>query len=394
MELTATKRVASIDILRGLVMIIMALDHTRDFFHQPAMLANPLDANTTTIPIYFTRWITHFCAPTFLFLSGVSAYLSSLKKSKKDAGLFLIKRGLFLVILETTVVSFGITFNYHFSFIVWQVIWAIGWSMVFLGLLALVSRKLVLAIGILLFFGHNILDYVQFPQSGMERTAFLLLFRANASFLPLDAGHTVGVFYAILPWTGAMLMGYSIAHWFRPDFPAARRRKLLLQSGIFLVLLFIVLRATGVYGNPTSWNKGEGFVYNLFTFLDTNKYPPSLQYLSMTLGPSCIALALLDSARSKWTQIASVYGRAPLFYYVLHFYLLHLILIVVFFASGRGASDIVDPVSPFYFRPVNFGFTLPIVYLLWIGVVATLYAPTKWYSAYKKRSKKLWTTYV
>jgi uncharacterized membrane protein len=394
MELTTSKRVASIDILRGLVMIIMALDHTRDFFHQPALVSNPLNADSTTLPIYFTRWITHFCAPTFLFLSGVSAYLSSLKKNKKEAGIFLMKRGLFLVLLEVTVVSFGIILDYNFSHIVMQVIWAIGWSMVVLGIASLISRQFVLVLGIILFFGHNILDFFILPKSGVDGTILNFLFRANFTILPIAPGHVIGIYYAILPWTGAMLLGYSIGHWFRGDFPASKRKKLLLQSGLCLIVLFIILRVTGVYGNPTPWRKGDGFLYNLFTFLDTSKYPPSLQYLSMTLGPTCIVLALLENVRAKWTQIVSVYGRAPLFYYVLHFYLIHVFLLILFFAHGYGSEDIITPGSPFYFRPLAFGYGLPIVYLIWIVVVALLYQPTKWYSSYKKRSSKSWTNYV
>jgi uncharacterized membrane protein len=394
MELTRTNRIQSIDILRGAVMIIMALDHTRDFFHQPAIIANPLDASSTTVPIYFTRWITHFCAPTFVFLSGVSAWLSSLKKTRSEASLFLIKRGLWLVLVEITLVTLGITANPFFNFIVFQVIWAIGWSMVFLGIISRISPKLVLIIGILLFFGHNILDLVSLPTGGAGKTVMDILFRANFTIIPIDNTHVFADIYAILPWAGAMFMGYSIAPWFRKEFPPEKRKARLLQLGSGLILLFIILRITNAYGNPQPWIKGEGFKYNLFTFLDTSKYPPSLLYLSMTLGPSCIVLAMLENAKGKLKDIISVYGKVPFFYYLCHFYLLHFLLIILFFATGHGTSEIVTPGVPFYFRPVTFGWGLPVVYLIWISVVVLLYFPCRWYSQYKKTHTQWWLSYI
>lgn len=396
MEISRTNRIASIDILRGLVMIIMALDHTRDFFHQPAMISDPLNADTTTIPIYFTRWITHFCAPTFVFLSGVSAYLSSLKKTRAEASNFLLKRGLWLVLVEVTLVTFGITFNPKFHFFVFQVIWAIGWSMVILGLLIRISPKLVLIVGLLLFFGHNILDYVDSMQFGKEEPIWTLLFRARNSLLHAAAPPHFGDFYAILPWTGAMLLGYSIGQWFRKDFPAERRKKLLLITGSSFIVLFIVLRATNLYGNPDPWIRTTGLRNNLLNFINTSKYPPSLLYLSMTLGPSCLFLAVSEGLRGKLVDIVSVYGKVPFFYYILHFYLLHTILMVVFFATGHTTSEIALPFTqyPFYFRPLAFGYTLPVVYLIWLCVVVFLYFPCRWYSKYKQTHKQWWLSYV
>jgi uncharacterized membrane protein len=392
MQLTRSNRIHSIDILRGAVMIIMALDHTRDFFHQPALIADPLNPDTTTIPIYFTRWITHFCAPTFVFLSGVSAYLSSLRKTKKEASLFLIKRGFWLVLVEVTLITFGITANPFFNFIVLQVIWAIGWSMIILGLLSWISPKAVLIVGIILFFGHNILDFVTAPADGQGRVWWIIFLRAFSSIIPLDQSHVLGVFYAILPWTGVMLMGYSIGKWFNKEFNPETRRKLLLRTGLGLIVLFIVLRATNFYGNPIPWVKGEGLRFNLLGFLNTQKYPPSLLYLSMTLGPACIALALLEKVKGKFTDFISVYGSVPFFYYICHFYLLHLLLIIVFFATGHTSSEIAQP--PFFFRPATFGWGLPIVYLIWISVILLLYFPCRWFSRYKKTHSQWWLSYV
>jgi uncharacterized membrane protein len=394
MEPTRAYRIQSIDILRGIVMIIMALDHTRDFFHQSAMTADPLNPETTFPWLYFTRWITHFCAPAFVFLSGISAFLVAQRRSRKEASLFLIKRGFWLVLVEVIIVTFGITFNPNYNFIILQVIWAIGWSMIFLGIVSWISPKLVLALGLLLFFGHNMLDYVSFPQTGTAAITWNLFLRASGFVFPLDSSHFVGVFYAILPWTGVMFMGYSIGRWYQKDFPAARRKQLLLATGFGLILLFIVFRATNLYGNPFPFKSGGDFTYNLLSFLNTNKYPPSLLYLAMTLGPSCIMLALLENVRAGWTNFVSVYGKVPFFYYIIHFYLIHLICMVVFFATGHTTDQIVDPNLPFLFRPLNFGYGLWTVYAIWISVILLLYYPCKWFSQYKNRHKEWWLSYV
>ena len=394
MELTRTNRIQSVDILRGAIMLIMAIDHTRDFFHQPAMIADPLNPATTTLPIYFTRWITHFCAPTFVFLSGVSAYLSSLKKTRPEASLFLIKRGLWLVLVEVTLITFGITANPFFNFIVLQVIWAIGWSMVVLGILCRISPKLVLITGLLLFFGHNILDLVSLPKEGAAKTTMDILFRASGTIIPIDKTHVLGDFYAILPWTGVMLLGYSIGPWFNSSFASEKRKKRLLQLGTVLILLFIILRTTDAYGNPFPRAKGDSFRFNFLAFLNTSKYPPSLLYLCMTLGPSCIALALLENAKGKFKDIISVYGRVPFFYYICHFYLLHLLLIIIFFATGHSTSEIASPFVPFNFRPATFGWGLPVVYMIWLFVIVLLYFPCRWFSQYKKNHNKWWLSYV
>ncbi|MFC0775519.1 DUF1624 domain-containing protein [Terrimonas alba] len=386
---TAAYRVNSIDILRGIVMIIMALDHTRDFFHVTAMTADPLNPATTTPALFFTRWITHFCAPTFVLLSGVSAYLSSRSKTKAEASTFLLKRGLWLVLVEITLVTLGITFDPFYSFIILQVIWAIGWSMVILGLLVRASYYVIFVTGVILFFGHNILDYLQLPASGITGNLWSILLTARGTVIPLDSNHFIGVFYAILPWTGIMLMGYSMGAWFHKDFSAEKRKKFLLASGLSLILLFIVLRMLKGYGDPGAWD-GD----SVFSFLNTSKYPPSLQYSSMTLGPALLALALTENIKASWSKVVSVYGKVPFFYYILHFYLIHTLLVIVFFATGHTTSQIVDTQSLFLFRPQTFGFNLWIVYGIWIFVVAVLYLPCKWYSNYKAQHRRWWLSYV
>jgi uncharacterized membrane protein len=233
------------------------------------------------------------------------------------------------------------------------------------------------------------------PREGIAGGVMNLFLTARFSIIPLDSSHVMVDIYAILPWTSAMLLGYSIGYWFGKDFPPERRRKLLLVTGTGLIVLFILFRTTNLYGNPEPWIKGKGFVYNLFTFLNTSKYPPSLLYFAMTLGPACIFLALLEKVGNRLTAIVSVYGKVPFFYYILHFYLIHIIIVIFFYATGHTNSQIVDPQGPiFHFRPVNFGYGLPVVYAVWLGVIILLYFPCRWFSKYKAEHRQWWLSYV
>lgn len=389
-----TSRINSIDVLRGIVMIIMALDHTRDFFHITALTDDPLNLETTTIPLYFTRWVTHFCAPVFVFLSGTSAFLSSRNKSKETPSTFLIKRGLWLVLIEVTVITFGITFNPFYNFIIFQVIWAIGWSMVLLGLFVRFSYRAVLITGLLLFFGHNLTNHLPLPTEGPMANLLKILLTASGTVLRVDDQHFLGVFYAVLPWTGAMFVGYAFGYIYALDLPQAKRRQIMLLLGGGMVLLFIVLRLVNHYGDPAPRKVYPDTTKTILSFLNTTKYPPSLMYLCMTIGPGILALGLLENIRAGWTNVVTVYGRVPLFYYVLHFYLIHLLCMVFFFAMGHNLSQAVDPNSPFLFRPVNFGYGLPVVYLVWFCVVMVLYRPCKRYSEYKLSHRKWWLSYI
>ena len=384
-------RIASIDILRGIVMIIMALDHTRDFFHATAMTANPLDPETSTIPLYFTRWITHFCAPIFVFLSGLSAYLSAGKKTNKEASNFLIKRGLWLIIAEITLVTLGLSFNPIFSMLILQVIWAIGASMVLLGLLSKVSYKLILIIGVMLVAGHNALDYATLPQGGISGNLIALFFTARGFVIPIGHEHFIAIFYAALPWTGIMFIGFSMGVWFKKEVDPKKRKKLLLGTGVVMIIVFIVSRSLQGYGDPGRWRNGAN---SFLSFLDTSKYPPSLQYTCMTIGPALLFMAFIENVKAGWAKVATIYGRTPFFYYILHFYILHTLLVIFFFASGRGVGEIVTPNSPFLFRPTNFGYSLPIVYVIWLSVVTVLYLPCRWFDHYKQTHQQWWLKYI
>ncbi|MDP4261821.1 MAG: heparan-alpha-glucosaminide N-acetyltransferase domain-containing protein [Bacteroidota bacterium] len=394
MPSSTSYRIGSIDILRGLVMIIMALDHTRDFFHIAAMTGNPLDPASTTWALFFTRWITHLCAPTFVFLSGLSAYLSSQKKTPAEAGLFLVKRGLWLIFVEVVIVSFGLTFDPTFSFIIWQVIWAIGCSMILLGLARQLSNKWILVMGCILFLGHDLLNYVHPPQPGTKVDLVTVLFTAFNNIIPLNSTHIIGDFYAILPWTGIMFLGYGIGYWFNKEYSAQKRKRNLLVSGLLSIALFIVLRFINKYGDPSQRVTLPETWRSFLSFMNVSKYPPSLLYSCATLGPALLFLALSESVKSKWSRVVSVYGKVPFFYYVLHFYILHLLLVIAFFATGHTTSQIRDPALPFLFRPLTFGFRLPVVYLIWITVVASLYFPCRWFYTYKMNHGQWWLKYL
>ncbi|WP_143309051.1 DUF1624 domain-containing protein [Chitinophaga vietnamensis] len=392
MSLLRSYRARSVDILRGIVMIIMALDHTRDYFHVTAMTADPLNAATTSPALYFTRWVTHFCAPVFVFLSGLSAYLSSQKKSPGEAAGGLVKRGLWLVFVEIAIITMGLTFNPHYGFIILQVIWAISWSMVLLGIFSRISFRLVLVTGILLCCGHNITDLLKLPQAGAAGNWWHLLLTARGTVIVLSPTHLVGDFYAILPWTGIMFLGYCTGTLYRESYPAEKRQRLIRSAGFALIALFFVLRFINVYGDPVPWQKQDSFLKTLYVFFDVSKYPPSLMYDCITLGSALVLLSLLEQVRGKWAAVAEVYGSVPFFYYVLHFYLLHTLLVVVFFATGHSADQIAN--VPFYFRPQQFGFSLPVVYLIWIAVVASLYYPCRWFRRYKQEHRQWWLRYV
>lgn len=396
MSSSTSYRVGSIDILRGIVMIVMALDHTRDFFHVTAMTGNPLNPATTTPVLFFTRWITHYCAPVFVFLSGMSAYLSSQKKSSSEAGLFLIKRGLWLVFVEIVIVSFGLTFDPKFNFIIWQVIWAIGCSMIILGLINRLPAKWIITTGLILIFGHDIFDYVHPPQPGFNTDLITVLFTAFNNFIPLNQAktHVIGDFYAILPWTGIMLVGYGIGYWFRKEYPAEKRKRNLLVSGLAIIALFVILRFINEYGDPSKRVVLSENWRSFLSFMNTSKYPPSLLYSCMTLGPALVFLSVSENIKTGWSEIASIYGRVPFFYYILHFYILHTLLMIIFFASGYSTAEIRDPNLPFLFRPLTFGYPIWIVYIIWLSVVASLYFPCRWFYRYKMNHGQWWLKYL
>jgi uncharacterized membrane protein len=327
-------------------------------------------------------------------LSGISAYLAGMRRTKSALSAFLIKRGLWLILVEMVVMTFGFTFNPFYNVILWEVIWAIGFSMIILGLLVRAPLTVIAIIGGLIFFGHDILDLIQLPKAGAGYVLLKIFFTAGGTVLPIGSKHIILDLYAVLPWTGVMMLGYVLGRVYQPSFNQQRRKRILLLTGASLVVLFIALRFINSYGDPEPWSAQRNGVYTMLSFLNTSKYPPSLLYLCMTIGPALIALSLTEHIKNKLTAIFIVYGNVPLFYFVLHFYLIRIINIILFFASGYHASQIVNPGSPFLFTPKNFGFSLGVVYLLWLFVIVVMYFPCRWYSKYKKTHYQWWLSYI
>jgi len=385
-------RIQSIDVLRGITVLIMTLDHCRDYFHFHG--PSPTNMATTTVMLFFTRWLTHFCAPVFVFLSGVSAYLAGTKRTKSELSTFLLKRGLWLILMDIVVITFIFTFNPFYNVVVLEVLSAIGGSMVILSSLTRVPLKVIAIIGCVIFFGHDILDLLPLPQSGPANVLLKIFFTALATIFPIGKGYFVWELYAIVPWTGVMLLGYVFGSLFQKGFDAQRRRKLLLVAGFSLVVLFVILRSINKYGDPSHWETQRNFAHTLLSFLNTSKYPPSLLYLCMTLGPALILLSLVEHVQDKFTAFCAVYGNVPFFYFIVHFSLIRVIEVTLIFAAGFNLDKAKSPGSPFVFQPAGFGYPLWVCYLIWLFVIAALYFPCKWYGNYKRAHQRWWLSYL
>jgi uncharacterized membrane protein len=392
--LTEKARISSIDLMRGIVMVVMALDHSRDFFHQGALVSNPTDLATTTPVIFFTRWITHFCAPTFVMLAGTSIFLSSQKKSKNDLSVFLLTRGLWLILLEVVVVRFSILFNLYYDVIIFQVIFVIGAAMVCMAALSRLPYAAVLAVGILILFGHNVGDYFPLKDGDSFFIGWSIL--RQTGFLNLSPDHSLMVLYPVLPWLGIMILGYALGRLYTNEFSSERRTKLLFAIGGTAVLGFVLLRAINMYGDPAPWSTQKTGLYTFMSFLNTTKYPVSLQYTLMTLGPVLLTLGLLERVNLRFLNPLVVFGRVPLFYYVIHFYIIHTAALILFMnKTGKGLSDIDFHFSQSFggITPDG-GYSLFWAYVGWLAVVVALYPLCKWYNRYKSAHKQWWLSYL
>lgn len=380
-------RIQSIDLLRGIVMIIMALDHTRDYFHWSNMLYGPTDLAHTSVPIFLTRWITHFCAPVFVFLAGTSAFFVGARKGKKALSKFLFTRGLWLILLEFTLISFGWFFNIHFTLIVLQTIWALGFGMIALSALVHLPRRLILAIAVIIIVAHNLLDAIRAAGQDAGALAWSLLHESNAFFF---SSFTLIVAYPVLSWIGVMAAGYCLGELY-VNYDAAIRKKFLLSLGISITILFILLRLINIYGDSSHWSVQQTPAFTFLSFLNTTKYPPSLLYITMTLGPALIFLALMERPLNKFTAKITVFGRVPLFYYVLHIYFIHLFAMLAAQLTGYKWSDMILSSFPGDIPELrHYGFPLWFVYVAWIILIIILYPLCKWYDKYKTAHKEKW----
>jgi len=391
-QTTLTKRIESIDIVRGIAMVIMALDHVRDYFHVSANIDDPLNLDTTTPLLFFTRWITHFCAPIFVLLSGTSIYLQSLRKTKKELSAFLIKRGLWLIFAEFTLVALAWTFLPTLNIIPMQVIWAIGISMVLLGLLIHLPFKVILALGLIIVLGHNLLDIPE-QKAGFTPSLWWDLFHSGFFKLYNYAPqHYFMMVYPFVAWTGVMMLGYCMGIFFSPAYSDEKRRKVIAGLGLALIALFIILRFINVYGDPYPWATQKTGLLSFFSFMKVQKYPPSLMYLCITIGPALLVLAFVEKIKNRFTNIMVTFGRTAFFYYILHLYLVHLLSAISFFIKGHTVKEAFDSVQnlPFLFVLPGEGYGLAVVYGVWAFVIIALYPLCRWYDKYKTGHKEKW----
>jgi uncharacterized membrane protein len=365
------KRLTSIDTVRGLIMIVMALDHARDFLGFKAF--NATDLAQTTVPFFLTRWVTHFCAPGFMFLAGTAAFLSSRRKSKPELTRFLVSRGLWLVFAELTIINFAWSFTFDSPGL--MVIWALGWSMVFLAAMIWLPLRAIAAISVLIIASHNLFDGLTLkPETPGEWVLVALHQQLNP------------VRYPLVPWVAVMSLGYAFGPIF--EFDAARRRRVLVLTGSLFVALFIVIRGLNGYGDASHWSVQKDTIFTLFSFVNATKYPPSLLYLLMTLGPLLLALAAAESVHAK---VLLVFGRVPFFYYSLHLFLLHAAAVIVGVAQGFEPTAFV---TTFFKFPPAYGVSLWAVYVGWAAAVGALYLPCRWFADLKARRREWWLSYL
>jgi len=383
--LTPTKkRIESIDVMRGIVMVIMALDHTRDFFTTTRF--NPTDLTQASTALFITRFITHYCAATFVFLAGTGAFLSlSRGKTKGEAARFLLSRGIWLIILEVTLINWGFSMNHgtwqfqmDYSFVFFQVIWVIGISMIILAGLIYLPVEAIGIIGLILILGHNAFDNIAPKSLGETGGTFWQFLHVQSMFNYAHGTRHIFILYPIIPWIGVMATGYSFGTIFKLD--AAKRKKLLVTIGCSALLLFVLIRSFNLYGDPDHWTKQPVWYRTVLSFINAQKYPPSLDYLLITLGPVMILLAYLEGVKNRVTDIFLVFGRVPLFYYLCHIYLLQLLAYIAFKITEA--------------EHITYGFGLPVVYGVWLLAVFILYFPSNWFMKYKQTHKQWWLSYL
>jgi uncharacterized membrane protein len=381
-------RFDSIDLLRGLVMVLMALDHVRVYFTNVRF--DFLDLSQTTVPLFFTRWITHFCAPVFVFLAGTGAFLSMGRgKSKSDVSKFLLSRGLWLVLLEFTLVRFGWTFSMWDTILVGQVIWAIGMSMVFLSFLIYLPFKVLAGFSIIMILTHNLFDGITPEQFGSLSWLWIMFH----NFAPINLGSDYILFigYPLIPWIGVMGAGYCFGSLYNLE--TERRRKFLFRLGTGLVAGFVLLRLLDFYGDANKWTMQKNFVFTILDFIDTTKYPPSLFFLLMTLGPAILLLLLFEKLKGfNNSNFFIVFGRVPLFYYLIHIPVIHLLVVLVANATGI-VPDFMVGSYPFFWQG-NWGYSLKAIYPIWIVVVIGLYPICYLYNNFKKKKKSKLLSYL
>jgi uncharacterized membrane protein len=364
-------RVQSIDILRGAIMIVMALDHVRDFWHFAAQVFSPTDLSRTTTILFFTRWITHFCAPVFMFTAGLGAFLFARGRTTRELSRFLWTRGLWLIVLELAVVQFALSFRQAYNPVILNVLWALGWSMIALALLVRLPFSAIVALSVAMIALHDLADGVKAEQFGRLAPLWKLLHQQGVFQL---GGATIVAAYPLIPWIGVMAAGYCCGPLFLLE--PERCQRLLVRLGLGLTVAFIAVRAINVYGDPAPWSAQSSAVFTVLSFLNCSKYPPSFEFLLMTLGPALVFMGLVERVRLSAANPLLVFGRTPLFYFVIHLYLAH---------AGASAYRLIHQPG---------GVDLAGVYAVWIALLIVMYPLCRWYAGVKQRRKNWWLSYV
>ena len=385
-------RIESIDLLRGAVMVLMALDHTRDFFGVRG--ANPVDLAQTTVVLFFTRWITHLCAPTFFLLTGTGARLSLARQSRGELSRFLATRGVWLNFLELVVLrGLAWQFNFDYRLTMLFILWALGWAMIVLAALVWLPDWSIAGFGTALIALHNLTDGVRAASLGRLAPLWTILHARGV--LINSPRHLVVVAYPLVPWVGVTAVGYVLGEVYRWE--PARRRALLLRASAGLTLAFAALRAVNAYGDPLPWKVQRSAAFTVLSFLNTTKYAPSLLFLLMTLGPALLLLYAFDRETPALLRPALVYGRVPLFYFALHAAVLHLAALAVCYARYGQVHWMFQSPSPGDFPftpPPGWGFSLGWIYFIWVCVVAALYPACRWFAGLKARGRDAWLSYL
>jgi uncharacterized membrane protein len=381
----------AIDTVRGLIMVLMALDHTRDFFGSTAV--DPTDLARTSVPLFLTRWITHVCAPVFFLLTGAGAALTLGRRTPAGLSWLLFTRGVWLIVLELTIVRcLGYQFNVDYRLTFLLVLWALGWSMIFLAALVRLPPAVVAALGIVMVAFHNLLDGIQPASFGSFAPLWSILHQPGIVLATPRV--TVFAAYPLVPWIGVTAIGYGVGHLYRSG---RATRPLLLRIGLALIAAFVVLRWTNVYGDPAPWSAQRAWIWTVLSFVNTTKYPPSLLFLLMTLGAAALLLWALHAGTPRVLKPAVIFGRVPLFYFVLHLTVIHAAAVIVCWLRYGDAHWMFQSARldqyPFT-QPPGWGYSLPIVYVAWLSVVAILYPACRWYAAVKQRRSDWWLSYL
>ena len=385
LTLPVNTRIESIDLLKGLVMVLMALDHVRDYFHYSAFFFDPSDPLQTTLPIFFTRWITHFCAPTFSFLAGLSAFMAGKRRNHNELSSFLLKRGIWLIFVELTIVGFAWSFNIEFVSFGLRVIWSLGISMIFLSALIYLPRVGILIFSLLLICCHNLFDNVHYSDN------FWWDIIHEQMVYQLTDNTQLVIGYPLVPWIAIMALGYYFGGFYTQSYDNNKRTKIFSYIGGIAISLFILLRWTNVYGNPIPFIQYSTFSQTLISFLNPTKYPPSFLYILMTLGLSFLFLANTEKLKGKVVDYFCTFGRAPFFYYILHLYLIHILAMIFAELSGFGWQKMILAtwigLEP---NMKGYGFSLWVVYAVWIAIILMLYPLCKKFDEYKRAHKEIW----